>query len=196
MKLFIPGKWQSCSMILALILSATILQAQVNYRSTATTIVIKGTSSLHDWDMKSEKGACTAVITFNGNTPEGISNLRFSVQANTLKSGRSALDNNAYKALGTSKHPTISFAADNGHIQASGNNLQLRIPGRLTISGVTKNVTLTATGKLNADKSITWSGSFPMEMLDYGVKPPSIMFGTINTGNKIDITFNLTMQAI
>jgi len=178
--------------------SATV-NAQTKYQSAGgVKLVIEGTSNIHDWDMSSDKGSVTAVFEVNNSgVPTGLNILNFSVPAESLKSEHKAMDKNTYKALATDKYNAISFTASSATIKpVNASNYILIAKGKLTISGVTKDVVLTANGIVNPDKSITYSGSYQLKMTDYNVTPPTIMFGSIKTGNAITVKFNLVLKSI
>jgi hypothetical protein len=172
--------------------------AQTNYSSNGvakTTIV--GTSNIHDWEMVSEKGNCT--MTFQQDAAgvlTGMSNLNFSMLVNTLKSSHgNTMDNNAYKAMAAEKYPTIKFTGATGTVKSTGaNTYTITAPGKLTISSVTKDVTLTATCKVNADKSLSISGSYKLKTTDYNVKAISIMLGAIKTSPDVTINYNMSVK--
>lgn len=171
--------------------------AQSRYQSAGgVKITIEGTSNIHDWDMKSEKGTCSGVFNVGTNgVITGLSALNFSVPAESLKSDHDGMDKNTYKALNTSKFASISFTAGPATIKPASNSGHiLTANGKLTIAGVSKDVILTATGVVNADKSITYTGSYTLKMTDYNVDPPKAMFGTIKTGNSIVVKFNLVLK--
>lgn len=173
--------------------------AQTKHTSTGTVkIVIEGTSNIHDWDMKSDKGTFSG--TFDVNTsglPTGLSALSFSLPAQSLKSEHTAMDKNTYKALNTSQYPAISFTSGAAIIKQEGAaGYTLTTKGQLTISGTTRDVLLTANGVVNPDRSITYSGQYRLKMTDYKVEPPSIMFGAIKTGDDIVVKFSLVLKTI
>jgi hypothetical protein len=162
------------------------------YRSQSLQIVISGTSTLHDWDMKSAKGTADANFNFAGDKLTGISGLNFNMPAESLKSEHSAMDKNAYKALKTDGNKTISFVQNSATVSPlDATTYQLKLVGKLTIAGATKVTDLVATAKYNpADKSFTVSGTKKFNMTEYGVKPPTVMMGTIKTGDALTVTFN------
>lgn len=178
-----------------LIASYNQLNAQTNYQSNAAQTTIKGTSTLHDWDMTSSKGQTKATFVLNGNQVTGISALSFTVQAESLKSDKSGLDKNAYKALNTGKHANITFTMTSGTVTATGNNtFQVKATGNLNIAGTSKPTTITATCQLNpADKSITTKGSTTFKMTEYKVTPPTVMLGTIKTGDEVTIDYQVKL---
>jgi hypothetical protein len=188
-----------CGILLAGLLSVAPAVAQTKYESIGgVKIVIEGTSNIHDWDMKSDKGSCSGIFDVsNTGAVTGMSFLNFSVPAESLKSEHTSMDKNSYKALHTSKYAQINFTASSATIKPNGNTgYVLTAKGRLTISGVTKDVVLTANGVVNPDKSITYSGAYQLKMTDYSVEPPSLMFGAIKTGDAITVKFNLLLKSI
>jgi hypothetical protein len=170
---------------------------QLKFGAANAAISIKGTSTLHDWEMKSQAGKCDATLVMNGDKLTGITALSFVLAAETLKSGTNGLDKNGYKALETKKYPSISFNLVSGTITAiDATTYQFKGTGNLTISGTTKLTDLVGTLKYNpADKSFTISGTKVMKMTEYKVTPPTVMFGAIKTGDQITINFNLKIKA-
>lgn len=172
--------------------------AQSRYTGINLPISVTGTSTLHDWDMKSTKGQCVAVITVTNNTVT-FSGLTFTMPAESLKSGNGAMDKNTYKALETGKNPNIIFVLSSvTSITTSGQNSYVfKGVGKLTIAGTTRVTDITASLKYNpSDKSLTCIGSKKFKMSEYGVKPPTVMFGTIKTGDDITINYNIHLKSL
>ncbi|PZU82983.1 MAG: hypothetical protein DI529_13465 [Chryseobacterium sp.] len=149
----------------------------------SSNIKIDGTSTLHAWDMTSKQSTFSGTVAGNN-----ITNVRFVMKANSLKSNESGLDKNAYKALNTEKYPDIVFTATS--IPTSGT---ATITGNLTITNTTKEikipVTVTKSGDVYAIK-----GSTKIKMTAFGVTPPKLMMGTIKTGDDLTITINVSVK--
>jgi polyisoprenoid-binding protein YceI len=147
--------------------------------------------------MTSEKGSCSGsfVSDASGN-PTSVNNLNFIVSVTTLKSEKgSTMDNNAYKAMAADKYPAIKFVSNMGTVKSNGGgSYTITAPGKLTISSGTKDVTLVATGKMNADKSIKVDGNYQLKTTDYNVKAISIMLGAIKTSPDVTIVYSMTMK--
>ena len=167
--------------------------AQIVFQSKAVTISLTGTSTLHDWEMKAAQGTSEVAFTMEADKIISISRLSFSLPAKSLKSEHEMMDKNTYKALSADKNPTISFVLSASSVSPTGNNsYQLHCYGKLTIAGTTKETDFVATCMYNpADKSLTVTGVKAMKMTDYNVKPPTVMMGTIKTGNDINIAYNV-----
>lgn len=180
------------ALVAALVAMISPAIAQTNYQSTATKATVKGTSTLHDWEMSASNGTTRATFTVTDGNVTEISALTFTVTAESLKSDRSGLDKNAYKALNTDKQKNITFTMTNGTVTNAGaNTVQVRATGNLMIAGTSKQATITATAKYNpADKSITVNGSTKFNMSEYKVTPPTVMMGTIKTGDAITVEYS------
>jgi polyisoprenoid-binding protein YceI len=189
----------SVSTTMLLVLTATTSftlnngNISAKFRSSNLDLSISGTSSLHDWQMKSNQGKCEVVFDLGENDKiTGVSGLNFTLDATTIKSEYTMMDNNTYKALKTKTNKNISFVLTSGVVtQSDPSSYVVKIIGNLTIAGKTQKIDLAATAKYNgADKSFTINGSKKLKMTDYGVDPPTAMLGTIKTGNDITISFS------
>lgn len=177
----------------------SIVHAQTKYQSVGgVKLIIEGTSNVHNWDMKSDQGYCSSqfYVTNTGKL-NAISNIHFTVPAESLKSFNTNMDKHAYEALHTDKYSNISFTASSIHIKPHGvTGYLLTAKGKLTISSVTKEVVLTATGNLKADKTISYSGAYKLKMTDYNVEPPGIMQGAVKSDEIVTIKFDLVLRSI
>jgi hypothetical protein len=101
------------------------------------------------------------------------------------------MDDNTYKALNSKNNKTINYVLSSATVtQSDAVTYQIRTIGKLTIAGATKETDVNAVAKYNAaDKSFTITGSKKIRMTDFGVKPPTMMLGTIKTGNDITVSF-------
>ena len=156
--------------------------------NSSSVLEVNGTSSLHDWTLETEKQSGNVVLS-NAETLE-ISNLDFSVEAESLKSGKTSMDKNTYKALKTDDHKTMDFSLSTVKQvkKISDNSFKVFTTGKMTISGVTKTISLDMTVKLEGNKLLL-EGEKSFKMTDFGVDPPTALLGTIKTGNEITIVF-------
>jgi len=169
---------------------AVMAFAQVRYSAKDVKVLVSGTSTMHDWTMKSSTGECSAVFTLNSSGQlTGIASMDFSITAKSLKSEHSGMDKNAYKALKTDKNTSITYTLTSATVTA-GN---ISCKGKLTIAGTTVDTDLQAVSKMNADKSITISVSKKIKMKDFNMSPPTFMMGAVKTGNEVTLQFDLIL---
>ncbi|MGS0748633.1 YceI family protein [Halpernia sp. GG3] len=146
--------------------------------SNSVKTVVSGTSTFHDWTMTSENGSFSGIISGNM-----IKDVRYSMNGKTLKSGKGAMDNNAYKAILADKFPNITFIATSINIGKG------TMTGKLTVTNITKTINLPVNVTKSGD-SYNISGTTTIKMTDYGINPPSMFLNTLKTGNNLAITIN------
>lgn len=167
--------------------------SQTRYRSSTGALTVAGTSTLHDWKETSSKGSVNAVFTMSGNKISDLALLVFTVPVTSLKSEHKTMDNNTYKALKANKHPEIAYTLSSATVTpVNATTFTIKTKGKLTIAGTTRETDVDATAKVNADNSITVTGSKKLKMTDYGVTPPKVMM--IKTGNDLTISYNLRLM--
>lgn len=164
-------------LVLLSLLTIGLVNAQtITGKSSKTSV--SGTSPMHDWVMTS--GTSTFVGTVNGNA---IENAKFVIAGKTLKSTKgSMMDNKAYKALKADKQPNITFTAASLPIGKTN------VSGKLTIAGVTRNVSFPVNVVKNGN-SYTITGSESLKMSEYGMETPGFL--GVRTGDAVTITVNI-----
>lgn len=170
-----------------MILSFTTVEAQNYTLSKSSEIKVSGTSSLHDWIMTAERVNGEGSLIIENNEIKEATDLKVVIGVESLKSGKSGMDENAYKAMNSKKHKNITFNLTS-LTPAAGN--KMTATGKLTINGVTKTIKINTTYKIDSNGTVTFSGAVPFKMSEYSVEPPTAMFGTIKTGDEITINFN------
>jgi len=192
---FILATGKAVAFLLSFQLLSILSPAQVRYTGNNIDLIVSGTSTLHDWTMKSAKADCSAAFDFNGaGVISGLQTLSFSTPVNSLKSDHTAMDKNAYKALKTEKNPAISYTLTGVSVSPAATGSTVKCTGKLTIAGATRDEEIVALCKPNADNTITVTGSRKISMKEFSIDPPSFMLGTVKTGNDIVISFTLQLK--
>lgn len=159
--------------------------------SAASFMKIEGTSTLHDWEMEAENLNGSMDINLYEDKVE-IEELNLIVESKSLKSGKRAMDANAYKALKADDFPkiTYNFIETLKYEKLNENELKLLTKGKLSIAGKSKMVTIPVKARIGTD-NIKLSGSVHLTMTEFSIEPPSFMMGTVTTGDKITIHFSI-----
>ncbi len=143
-----------------------------------STIIVIGTSTLHDWKM------VTNSIDLNMTQENGkFIKLDVSFAVKSLKSGDSGLDDTAYEAMHADKYDIVKFYLikhnDDGTIEGVIVSLNKEKKEILT-------PTLIEEGHI--------AGSFKVKMTDFGIKPPSFLFGAMSAGDEITVQYDIKQQ--
>lgn len=173
-----------------LLLGTTRGYSQTNFTLTGSPLFkVEGGSSLHDWEMISEKGVGKGVFVLENGQFKTAKSLSVSFVAETLKSGTKGLDSNAYKALKTDKNKEVRFALK----ELSGQGANLMAKGDLTIAGVTKAVSFPVKMS-SAGNKLTFEGSMQTRLTNFSITPPTALLGTVKTEDEIKLSFKSTFQ--
>jgi len=182
--------------LLLLVAWSCLLQAQKTYQFSVDSVAkvsVAGTSTLHEW-----KATAATVTDFpqqiklNLIKGERIDSFAFVVAVASLDGGRGASMNaKITKALLADAHPTISYQQISPailEVQEEGNFVLSSI-GLLSMAGVSKEIQVTVNIKENSSGALVLSGKKDLQMSDFGIKPPSALFGQIQTDDAITVNF-------
>lgn len=172
-------------------------QIFTKYQSNETsTVSVTGTSTLHNWKEELKKFDVDFLAGESGDQTITFKNVQFNALVGNLKSESSLMDDKTFSALKKDKFPTVSFVSDKETtVTLNGNKFSGKVSGELSIKGATKQVIITIQGTLD-NGIVTVSGMYPISMSDYGVKPPTALFGTIKSGNDIQVHFDLKFNKV
>ena len=100
------------------------------------------------------------------------------------------------RQMNLQQFPDATFTASAGSVPATDGSgkVDVSAAGKLTIHGVTKDVTVTAQAQLTGGK-IEIAGNLSIDMTDYGVSPPSVPFTTVDSQVTIEFDLFLTRTA-
>lgn len=180
--------------VIVMVLMVTVAQAQeFSLVNSESSLEVFGTSSLHDWEIEAEQ--LSGTINFENIEACNIKSLSFSVVAKSLKSGKSGMDKNTYKALKTDEYKNITFQLTkvSSVTNKGGNVFDVSALGNLTIAGTKKQVSMKFT--ISADSSkVKLEGEKSFKMSTFNVEPPTALFGTVTTGDDITVKFSTTFK--
>jgi polyisoprenoid-binding protein YceI len=186
---------RSIGFLLMLVLPIAVM-AQSTYKfSPKSTIKVEGTSTMHDWSMLSSSLTGDAQLEVAAGKLNDVKKLQLSLPAETLKSGKNAMDKNAYEALKIKQNPNIQFKLGSvNQIEQKGNEGTMTVSGLLTIAGVSKQEKIEVKYTIDKDGNLKCLGKKEIKMSTYGVTPPSFMFGSVTTGDAITISFDIQLM--
>lgn len=161
---------------------------------------IDGTSNLHGWSCKAT--AMDAAIEVDptvgqvGNAASAVKRVEVKVPVRSMKCGHDAMDNNLYKALKADDDPSISYIlATFDATPETADTFTLHTKGTLTIAGTEKPLSMDVVAVRLPDGSVKATGLVTVKMTDFGISPPTAIFGTLRTGDEVKVNFDLTVGA-
>jgi hypothetical protein len=179
-------------------------------------VTIEGSSNLSSWHCRSHDiearleveatldqinaridrmAAGDAVTTHDHPLPR----FRLSVPVNQLRCGNRLMDRDMQRSLNAREHPAITFdlrtiAGVIAH-EALGDRYRTAVTGEIGVAGYRRRVTIDVDGWRLAPDAFYLRARVPLKMTDFGVRPPTALFGLIRTRDEITALFELRIQA-
>lgn len=166
-------------------------------------VTVDGTSNVHDWTASTATVRVTRAKLAAGVggpgfwdavvKPGAVEAFEVTIPATKLTSPRSGLDKNMYKALKTDQHPDIVFRLK-GLTAKAGTPGAFTATGTLRVAGVDKDVSLDITLGRSA-QALVVKGTTRLLMTDFGIEPPSALFGTVRSAPEVTISFQTVLSS-
>jgi len=162
-------------------------------------VTIEGTSSMHAFHCKTNK-IMAYVDVDPGYTKDltkiarPIVSVKVNIVVRTLTCGNGTMDKNMYATLKADENPLIKYSMSAYDIldgSASPAAFVAKTTGTLTISGTEKVIAMNINAERLSDGKATAQAEQSILMTDFGIAPPSFMFGTLKVGNEVKVKFNL-----
>lgn len=186
------------------------LVATVAAQDTTTPLAVKtakvtvdGTSNVHDWTASTATVRVTRAKLAAGVggpgfwdavvKPGAVEAFEVTIPAAKLTSPRSGLDKNMHKALNVEQHPDILFRLK-GLTAKAGTPGAFTATGTLRVAGVDKDVSLDITLGRSA-QALVVKGTTKLLMTDFGIEPPSALFGTVRSAPEVTISFQTVLSS-
>jgi polyisoprenoid-binding protein YceI len=156
------------------------------------TVTIDGTSNLRDWKENVGQVAGDLTATLNSDGSVDLTSIRIKMEVLSIKSdmGR-VMDNKTYEALKATAYPEILFTLTRPLTvtQICNGRQSIAVEGNLFLAGVCHPVFMQVTTLVVDKGKLLFEGSENIRMTDYGVRPPSALFGTMKASPDITIHF-------
>ena len=155
-------------------------------------ITVKETSSLHDWEVEVQEFSGDIILDRDLNE---ILSLKINIFSNSLKGSKKAMNRKIYNALKTSDFEEIIFINSTSQVVESvnKNETKLKLSGNLILAGVNKQIYLIVNLKQGSNNIII-SGTLDVNMVDYAIKPPKALFGTVKVNEIVSISFKTVFK--
>lgn len=126
-----------------------------------------------------------------------VKRVELSAPIKGLTSGDATLDRDMAKALKSDRFETVRFLADSfqvGPPSAPRAPSELVVRGRLTVAGVERTIVMTMSASPTRD-GLRVVGSQNILMSDYGIEPPTFLFGALKAADLVVVKFDVELRA-
>jgi hypothetical protein len=173
---------------------STHSQISYNIIPENSSMIIRGTSSLHDWQMEVKEMAGSAALLMNERHVDSILDTRFSCRTKSIVSDYRLMDKKTYEALKAEEYSAIHFRiANDKKIYRSGGSFSGEVTGYLSIAGVTKEIDVPFNGRILENGEVEVEGTVPLKMSEFNIDPPTALMGALKTDDEIRISYSLIL---
>lgn len=117
------------------------------------------------------------------------------IDATSYSSGSAHRDKVVMRdALEAPRFPVVTFVStriEDLKWEVQGVDATATVVGNLTLHGVTREVRVRIDATLSPDRHLSADGDLRFDFTDFGVKPPSTLFGALKTGTVVDLNFRV-----
>ena len=160
---------------------------------------LEGSSNVRDWRCDATSLDASVDVDDARHTATSAARIRrvqVRVPTHALTCGRSQMDHIMYKALHVDDAPDCRQIVGRFEIvsSAAGEQPTLVMQGTLRIAGRERVVRMPVDLEEQADGGVRARGALPILMTDYGISPPTALFGVVRTENRIVVKFDLLVD--
>lgn len=190
--------------------AATVFETQ-----NPTHVTLEGSSNLSSWRCRSreidirleldmplaEINARIESLTTGSTSPQLHPPPRFhlTLPVRSMRCGNRMMDRDVHRSLKMRQHPAIEFTltglARGVTHETPGDRYRTAVTGDVSVAGTKRPVTIEVEGWRLAHDAFYLRAKIPMRMTDFGVRPPTALFGLIRARDEITAYFELRVRA-
>ncbi len=183
--------WIAAFFAMAAFVPAETAEAQTLALTPESSIWIDGTSNVSDWTVYA-KEMTGSLWMGDAAMPDSLA---LTVVSGQIKSDKDVrMDRKISDALQAREHANIAYRLT-GATVSEGDADMLLTQGSLTIAGVTKDIEMEVTAEQLEGGSVRYTGMTALQFGEYGIKPPTALYGALRTGNDITVHFDVTFAS-
>jgi len=157
---------------------------------------LEGSSNVRDW--RCEATSLDASVDVDDDPTHGAASsvtrlrqVQVRVPTHALTCGRSQMDHIMYKALHVDDEPDCRQILGRFDVVSRSANGSLVMQGTLRIAGRERVVRMPVDVQQQHDGTLRAQGALPILMTDFGITPPTALFGVVRTGDRLVVKFDL-----
>jgi polyisoprenoid-binding protein YceI len=136
------------------------------------------------------QGAVTAVLAGT----KAVREVTVTIPAAKMDCGNGTMNEHMLKALKAKDAPTIEFKLSAYDVAKGGLGVQGKLAGTLSLGGQARPISVAAQGAAGPNGALHVTGAYELNMTEYGLKPPSLMMGTMKVDPVVTVNFDLLLK--
>jgi polyisoprenoid-binding protein YceI len=104
------------------------------------------------------------------------------------------MNEHMFKAIKAKEFKTITFRVDSYDVAKGGDGVRGTLNGTLTLGGAERKIAVEAAATDAGAGALRVSGAYQLRLSEYGLKAPTLMFGTMKVGDAVKVGFDLVLK--
>lgn len=163
-------------------------------------IWVQGTSTVRSFECTA--GEIDALVETSGPGAVGliaagekaVTTVVLKVPVAKLDCKNGTMNEHMLKALKAKEHPQIEFRFASYELTKADEGMTATLTGTLSMGGSEQPVTITASAREVEPGTLQVTGSHEVHMKAFGLKPPSLMLGTMKVRELVKVNFDLLLR--
>ena len=136
-------------------------------------------------------GAVTAVL----GGQKAVRTVDLTVPAAKMDCGNGKMNEHMLKAVKAEQNPTIKFTLASYDVAKAGDGVQGTLRGTLALGGAQHPIDVSAVATDAGNGAMRIVGGYEVALSAFDLERPSLMFGRIKVGDKIQVKFDLVLKS-
>lgn len=136
-------------------------------------------------------GAVAAVLSGQ----KAVRTVQLTVPAAKMECGNGRMNEHMLKAVKAEDNPTIRFTLASYDVAKAADGVQGTVRGALTLGGATHPIDVEAVATDAGNGAMRIVGGYEVALSAFDLERPSLMFGRIKVGDKIQVKFDLVLKS-
>jgi len=212
------------SVVLSMLLLAPVAHAAGATRLTAgaaSMVMLDGSSNVADWRCRGTSIDATMLVA---TTPDHLNDVidrvedgnigvwmarpsagsfptpefRLRIPVTTFRCGNRVMESDMRRALKADRHAFVEFVfrelKGGIHHDIDSGRYRAELVGELTLAGVTRTIVLDLSAERISRTRFRFRSELPLRMTQFGVTPPSALFGAIKARDNLTVRFDLMLE--
>jgi polyisoprenoid-binding protein YceI len=155
---------------------------------------VDGTSTVRAWHCESARAVGSAAATTTDLAQlANVGSASVTVPVATLDCRNTTMNGHMRNALKADQAPEIRFRASSVKVTANGDAGTAEMEGTLSIGGQDRPTTITAQ-VATENGQIRVRGTKRINMTEWGLRPPSLMLGTMKVNPQVTVGFDVVLK--
>jgi hypothetical protein len=167
-------------------------------KATRVEVSLDGKSTVRDFSCRAKSALVQltdAAAAEGAKLDQALLGATLAIAVTDLECGDNTMNDHLRNAMEAKKFKEIRFKVTAVTAEPKAEAFPVKLKGELTMHGQTLPAEVVMTGRPTAN-GVRLEGKHSVKMTEWGVKPPSLFFGTMNVRDTVVVKFDLTLPVV